>query len=1127
MQINLSCKPVIIGGPNVPSAFMRTLVTAQEYAGALLPSLANDTPEALEKCLDELFAITRPASRDNRSAGAAAAILSLAYEGVVMLPVEAPPLRRMAPSDYPFAMPTLFSAVDTYVSSQRPRWLLQDSHLHLLLATDCRDAAHFDIYAFERLHTWQNESAPNDVKFSLSAPAHTLLRGIELAEGSSLDRGLRHGYAMWRASESDKLMGFAGFMSDPTNLKGMRVHGHERERIELRHHVDSRRTRENQRAEKVRKERPFTPFVQSLLDIAEADKPDAPEAYFAALTGGSNTKGFRPELWIDTPVNYPGRRNIDVGQLGEKWFIAFRAFLAHRQRDYETDKQVRSTLHVFADYLFLYLPWWMQKHPETSISFPSAPKAFLRYFFVDRTRFHTDEEQALGALPKTFNDLLHLRRPTPDPRNTTRIILQKFFNFVTTYFEENADFVTPGMQNPVRSDFDNEVSTSRRGKTNKVPFAEDVFPFLIHYGQAVEAFGEFLQQQAYERNIFRELPNGPAKDGYDTASWGYVPIFRYRGRLYRVTWLPGIYLVAKRTLKGNPEDSAGIYVNGVKVNTGKHRNVTVGFPHLATVRLLMAMTETGLRGQSIQWLDRRTFDSLGAPIDSLSNLYGNPLGQTYGSLYINTDKAHEPWNNLVSWRVRRSMLSERHFQDSVVDSYTAREVRYEDRDNTRFLPVLPLFRSDRGAKPVSDSNYTQRWVEFLYGFQSFYNIRDGVDRSNDIDALVLLIEREGGENGGSYSDRYTAIHTPHACRATYATLRDGDLEVSEIADQLGHSNTTVTNHYQVPQMKPLVAKLKDIDDRMLSADVYDPTGNASAYLHPENEDSSVRLAFKKSPEQAISDFGFVPGVALWSLSELDGDTSTLELLRQSPASAIRWHPTHVCPVGNQCPKEVVANAGGMNRCGICPLAAKCIDHLTGIEAKQTELHERIRTAGVRQRLLSERGAAQGDIDAPHREMQLDTKELLGWKLSAEILRSRQLDLGSAGAGYHVDKPELVRKQLQLVTRNGSESEFFLQRIADSNAYPSLESAEVRAKATRYTRLILARQGRLEDAAFLDVPAHTELSVFASFIRPYVEAKNLTLADLAMAIDSLPGAAALSSPGDLPLLAGGLYGRPKR
>jgi hypothetical protein len=207
----------------------------------------------------------------------------------------------------------------------------------------------------------------------------------------------------------------------------------------------------------------------------------------------------------------------------------------------------------------------------------------------------------------------------------------------------------------------------------------------------------------------------------------------------------------------------------------------------------------------------------------------------------------------------------------------------------------------------------------------------------------------------------------------------------------------------------------------------------------------------------------------------------------------------------------------MNRCGICPLAAKCLDHLPAIEAKQTELLERVRTAGARQRLMVERDGLQTDIDALHREMEMDTKELLGWKLSAEILRARQREMGTANAGYHVDQPDLVRKQLELVTRSQSDSEFFLQRIIEANAYPSLESAEVRAKAARYTRLILARQGRLEEAAFLEVPAHSELTVFASMLKPYIDAKSLSLEQLAAAIDEIPRLAVLAAPSATPLL----------
>jgi hypothetical protein len=1116
MLVNLSTHPVALTYSGLSEAMRDAMHRAVTHTGVpLFIAVPEGSSEVmLDVQLADLMGLTRKTGPERSPA--AVALVDLALAGFVMLPATGPSLFLLAPSNCVFALPPFLMEVDAWVQKIAPRWLAKRSHLQLMLATACRQATEFELDGFVKLHSWLLEQGV-DSKFSTAAPAYLLLRCIEFADANALGRDLRHGYLIWRASEADKTMNFKQFMSDPKNLAGMRVHGHERERIELKAHIERRHARENQRKAERRAERPDGPFVENLRRIASTDDVSSSDEYFAALTGGSSVKGFRPDDWLDNPINYPGRPSIDIAKLGANWFIAFRAFLAHRRKDYETDGQVRSALIVLADYVLLYLPWWMSRHPGTTLDFPSSPKKFLRFFYVDRTRFHTEQAQGLGALPRTLNEMLPLRRPTPGSRNVARLAMQQFFSFVQTYFEDDSRFVTKGMQNPFRTDFDNEVA-GRASKTDKVPFAEDVFPFLIHYGQAVEAFGEFLQQEAYLRNRFRELPNGP-RTGYDTAEWGYVPVFWYQRRRYQLDWVPNIFTISKRTLKSNADGLEGLYVQGRRINVGANRNVTLNFPHLTVARLLMAMAESGLRAQSLQWLDRRTFDKLAPRLASLASLHGDALNQNYHALYINTDKTHEEWKNLVSWRVRRSLLAEYYFQESVVDKFRSVEVPYEDRENSRFLPVNALFRSDRAAKPVSDSLYDYRWVEYLFGFQAFYNRKDGTDRSDSDDALILLRERDEWVEGGTISDVYRAIHTPHSCRATYATLKDGDLEVSEIAEQLGHSNTIVTNTYQVPQIKRLLAKLKAIDARTMEGEAYDPTGESSARLHPERKDSSVRLAFERNREQAIADFRFIPGVALWSLSELDGDASTLNLLRQSPSSIIRWHPTHACPVGNQCPKEVIANTGGMNRCGICPLAAKCIDHLPGIEAKQAELHERIRTAAARQQLLERKGCNQTDIDNLHREMSLDTKELLGWKLSAEILRSAQREFGEGDKTYHVDQPELVRKQLELVTRNRSESEFFLQRIADSNAYPSLESPEVRAKALRYTRLILAKQGRLDEAAFLDVPPHSELTVFASLMKPYVDANGLTLEQVASAVEELPRIVALPSASTTPLLAG--------
>ena len=565
-----------------------------------VPDGAHD--DVLSAAVDELYALAL--HNGPTHIAAAQALLEFTLSGALMLPVQGPSLRQRTPMI--MDMPAMFAAVDEYVIRERPRWLRHDTHFKLLAATDCRHASGFDIHTFEKLHTWLVGNGTLDRTVGLAFPAYMTLRGIELSEGSALGRELRHGYVLWRASESDKIISFVEFMSNSDHHSGMRIHGHARERIELVVHQNQRRARDIKTRAKRKIARKEPALVLHLRRIASDDTDDAPEDYFGALSGASNVKGFRPERWIEKPVAYPGRESISIGELGRSWFMAFRAFLARRRRDYESEKEVRSALHVFADYLLVYLPWWWDRHPETRLQFPAVPKQFLRYYYVDRTRFHHEEERTLDELPKTFNELLHLRKITPASRNVTRVILQKFFNFVLTYFEDSEAFVNKGMQNPIRTDFDNEVS-GRPSKTNKVPFAEDVFPFLVHYGQALEAFGEFLQQLAYERDVFRAQPNGP-HERYETAQWGYVPIFWYRGRVFRVDWLPRIFLISKRTFKANPEGFTGIYVHGRKINMGKVRDVKLNFPHLTVVRMLNAMAESGLRGQSTQWLDRRTFD---------------------------------------------------------------------------------------------------------------------------------------------------------------------------------------------------------------------------------------------------------------------------------------------------------------------------------------------------------------------------------------------------------------------------------------------------------------------------------------------------------------------------------------
>lgn len=977
----------------------------------------------------------------------------------------------------------------------------------LIAATDWRELPDFSIDELAMLNQAVIRNAPDKVKEGSARAVLPLLFIVETLAPSVLPRDLRHQYMMWQASPRFQDTSFAVFRSDSSNFVGMRIHGHKRERVETQELIALRNQKNNERQANRNAERE-SPLVVRLREIAASGSADAPEEYFKAM-GGGRSSDFRIEGWLQNPTPCPGREHVSIKDLGRLWLGAMTSWLAHRETRYETEKEVRLCLHLFADYLFVYLPWWKELHPEAEIELPRAPKDFLRYLFVSRTVFHEEQAHDERVKPKTFIELLGHRRPTPDGKNVALGHLQRFFQYVITAFEDNAEVAGKKMVNPIRLDFD-RVKSARRSKTDKLPFAENVFTLLVLYFQAVEAFGEYLQQISYENYDFKDKPFGE-KYGYDTTMWGYVPYIRYRGDVLPLHWIPNVYAIARRALHLNPGQNAGIYVNGQRLNRGVNRVVTINMPHLTVVRMLLAILETGLRGQAMQWLDRLRWETLSGTQTPISKLYTWDPPEMFTKLLVNTDKVKdEPWTTYISWRVRRSLLAESYFQAGLAESNVDESIPYEGRANSRFDPIVPLFRSYANSSPFTDNTYFDRWIDLLRGFEYFYNNKSlSAEPSRERLALVTLepaldvsgsCVRRASKRDGSVEYcqlKYSTEHTPHSARSTYATLKDGDLEVTEIAEQLGHRSTIVTNHYQVPTEARVKAKLEGIEARMRHA-TYDVDGVGEGYVDAESAQSSVRQAFAANRDAAIENYGFISGVALWSLGDLASDEeSSIELLRRSPSSVIRWHTSHVCPVGNQCPAEIVEKTGGFQRCGLCPLAVKCIDHLPAIAAKKNELKERIRMAATQLNAIAKRkGSTQSQRDALHRGMNLDAKELMGWELSAQILHDKMGQKGIERDSYHVDQPEMVRRHLELVTRDSSSAEFFLQRIADSNAYPSFESPEIRARATRYVQIILARAGHQEDAVLLDLEPFSELAAFASLIKPMAEAKGLGLSAIA-------------------------------
>jgi hypothetical protein len=1114
MFVNLTSYPTLRNAPNVIDDIRNfTQIINDIHSTTIEPPNVDSSFEEMDEWIQEQF--ENAMRKEPESQSSAEVLMALTYKGIVTLPFNAP-LFDFSPQTFGFPVPPLFTAISEYVAALRPSWRKKNIALKILLATDCRTPSEFDINSFVELHDLllneyaekinEASSSKNRKRPTGAMPVYALLRVIERSELSLLTRYHRHGYMIWRASRKDERVPFQEYISDPKNLEGrVDTNGQYRERVFLKKDILARsETRAALRAMgRVRADKPKTKFVQNLLDIAAEDCLDSPEHYFQALQAGGPHKGFRPSDWLENPINYPGLESVNVKELGKFWIPAFNAYLKHRKihKKYEQSKDTTRAILVLADYLFAYLPWWFARHPESSFEYPDSPHKFYRYLYIFRTD-DDDTESLSSELPKTFYELLPSRFPTNGARNTIRRLVRDFFDFVQKFNSHNLIYIFPDRSNPILGKWDQEEQ-SRPNKTNKPPFTSDVFPFLLKYFQAVESFGEYLQQTAYERDAFRRIET-PPREGYNTAAWGYVPVFWYRGKIYSLIIVPNLYSLSRIGMNRNPQSEAGLYMNGWRINKGPSQNTVIKMPMLTTVRLLLTMFESGLRGQSAQWLDRRTFDKLHSTTQELKCLYAAAKDQKYHSLFINTDKTHDPWDNLVSWRVLRTLQCERHFQNSRIDVNAQVEVQYEDREFTRFGKVLALFRTTfvrkaaPSPKPISDKAYADVWAELMHGFQCFFNSKDGVDRSNNPDALKLVKIKNkeiSPEKPAGRGRNYEPIYTPHSCRSTYASRKQQSLSMEEIGSQLGQSNVAVTRHY-------VVVDPNELESKLLTGDVdINIDDTESTYIHPERASSALQQAFSKSRESTISKFGFIPGPQFWSFEELE-DVDALQLLRESPASQIKFHSTHVCPLGNDCPKEIVEKAGEVRRCGNCPAAAKSIDHLPAIDAKILQLHEHVRTKTARiSKLNGEQDKAEV-IDEIHESMQRDTFELMGWELSAEILRQRLKELGPQFEGYHVDAPEIVRKHLQLVTRNSTDSEFFLKRIADANAFPTLETPDVRLKALAYSQNILVGQGLFKEAALMRVQPNQEIRVFAALTKTFLHAKNLTLTKLAAAIDSL-------------------------
>jgi hypothetical protein len=823
--------------------------------------------------------------------------------------------------------------------------------------------------------------------------------------------------------------------------------------------------------------KPLAP--SEFTDILKSSEVDVYEALADRWVKFSRFRSNSMDWRIGTP-SYPGREHIDLSAIAPIWIEAFKAYMYQRTniQEYREEKLPISALNILADYLFYYLPWWKELSPTSLVTLPNSPRYFTRYTFVTRTTDGTRE-----MLPATLFNLIETRRPNKNSASAVKRQLIIFFHFIETNYADNELYAGTSFRSPVSIEFDIPKS-EKPGKTNKVIFPKDIYGYLLHWFYAIETFGSHLEKLALSGNFSETHGHLRNARRFECKQFNIISKFKYRNKEYELTSIPNVFTWANRQLNDD-------------------KNIRIVYlPHCSSLRMLITSYETGLRCQSIQWLDRISWSSL---------LKNYPNDSYTFPLLVNTDKTlTKPWSTPMVYRVKDMLQREQDFQERFKETASIPPVPYENNLNSPFELISPLFRGVNSPNPINDNKYNADWkllmIEFEFFFREIFK-----DSHLEMFKLVPMLDVNNSNPIIHYQSdiekrpycpiTISVINTPHSCRASFITNRKGLMELSELAEQVGHASIIVTSHYDRPSGDDLHERLKNTD-LSLFGDWKQFDKTTGVHIRADQPNSSLITNFKKNRIGTISEFRFMSPIPMWTLEDMEKGIDGLAMLKDGPMSHIRFRETHICPVGEECPSDILERIGEARRCGCCPLAMKCIDHLTAISAKCNQLVERIKFRQKQRVQMEKVGEPTSALDEVWEAMEMDINELLGWKQSEDILSSLLETSKDTDAlkFMHVDKPDIVRNHISRISRQSNEAEFILQRIADSNAYPSFSTPQVQTNSAKLKKRLLAGKNDSSLSEWND--DFDDIQTTAHMLGLMMRAKQLNISDVAKHINSI-------------------------
>lgn len=793
---------------------------------------------------------------------------------------------------------------------------------------------------------------------------------------------------------------------------------------------------------------------------------------------------FAPEVLAKIEA-LPGLE-FDMKTRAATWISIERTLL--KKGHLENKRNRVTALGYFNIYLFGYLAYWYADNPDFKFEFPSTPEKLVSGVFVSYLGLLEDQLRPL-SLVEFFENVAQARNWGASSHYATLKQIEILFGFIEKHsnsLPESQNFRQP------LSRQDYPAQTKSTG-TNKRPIPRRVFRLFVSYIEALVTVSNVLLER-----VMAGMISDKDLIGFDLTrttidcfarqdTFGYVPVVFHKGKTYPLRQIPNVFYTEPKRLKGR-----GV----AKV------------PHPHSLHQILVALYTGLRHNHIQWLDAETFDQ--QDTDGLPN-------PDFARLYVNTDKAmSKGWTPYVNFRVIEVLRQQRAWRALIEESGFKDRVYYNNNPESKWGSFLPLFSHSSDGRPHTDAVYSSCWFKLLGGLQALLGTvgEGGIKLVRFLPRNVAYADPDIDEQLREYGSKQKRICevsiksdiTPHSARVSVVSHSIGILPADLIGQNLTGQTEATVYHYVVPDEEETLAeqvrqnlalRQKGYDqgyEAMLEAS---PGRRRSPYIKADEVNSNLSKSLKSNFEETVSAYGCI------SLGFGEGGKTGLDVLRDTRTVGAVENKTEICPYGNQCPSEVVNQLKGWRRCGPCSYAVRSIDHLPAITAKTRQVLEGL--AEIEARITTADGSddyTDDELDSLEQSRDVLAEDLASWQMAAEVLElmRQRIAAGESTKSWHVQKPEIIEKELRRALFPTNTTEYVLTRLQESEAFPMLESPQIRARFDLLRRHLLANTGNVR-AAFNIEPSANPAAECLGLLRSIVAAHHLTLDDLKDILES--------------------------